>query len=114
MKKYILGWAVLTLAILIVAKLVEGIQYASLESLVVASLILSLLNLLIRPVLVMLTLPLTFLSFGLFIFVLNGLLFYFVGHLVDGIVIVSLETAVLGAFLVTIVSWILNKIVGAK
>lgn len=111
MKKFILSWAVLAVAVLVVANLFTGIQHDSLEALVVASLVLGLLNMLVRPLLVMLTLPLTVLSFGLFIFVLNGLLFYFVGYLVEGIYIDSLETAVKGALVVSVVSWILNRII---
>lgn len=75
MKKFILNWAIMTLAILVVAHLVDGIHYTSLESLVVASLVLGILNLLIRPVLILLTFPLTLVTFGFFIFIVNGLLF---------------------------------------
>jgi len=111
MKKFILSWAILAVAVMIVANTFAGIQHDSIEALVVASLVLGLLNMLVRPLLVMLTLPLTVISFGLFIFVLNGLLFYFAGSLVEGLYIDSLETAIKGALLISIVSWILNKIV---
>ncbi|KAA3656261.1 MAG: phage holin family protein [Calditrichaeota bacterium] len=109
MKQFILNWAIMTIAILVVAHFVEGIHYNSLESLVVASLVFGILNLLIRPILIILTLPLTLVTFGLFIFVLNGILFYFVGALVEGIYVDSLMTAVWGALFVSIVSWLLNK-----
>ncbi|KAA3613720.1 MAG: phage holin family protein [Calditrichaeota bacterium] len=114
MKRFLISWAVMTVAILVVAYLVDGIRYDSLESLVKASLVLGILNLLVRPVLILLTLPLTILTFGLFLFILNGVLFYFVGNLVEGIQIASLETAVMGAVLVSIVTWILNKMIGRK
>ena len=76
----------------------------------VAALVLGLVNTVIRPVLVLLTLPVTVLTLGLFIFVINGLLFWFVGSFIQGFHVAGFWSAVFGAILYSIISWALSAL----
>ena len=75
--KIVVRWLLLAAALLLVAHLYPGVQVASFGSAMVAALVLGLLNTLLRPILVLLTLPVTLLTLGLFLFVINALMFYF-------------------------------------
>jgi putative membrane protein len=77
----------------------------------VAALVLGLVNAVIRPLLVLLTLPVTVLTLGLFIFVINGLLFWAVGSLIPGFHVAGFWSGVLGAIIFSIISWILSALV---
>ena len=90
---------------------VPSIHVANLQSALVAALVLGFINALIRPVLVLLTLPVTLLTLGLFIFVVNGLLFWFVGSFVRGFTVDGFWTAVFGAIVYSIISWALSALV---
>ena len=74
--KIVIRWLLLAAALLLVANLYPGVQVASFTSAMVAALVLGLLNTLLRPILVLLTLPVTVLTLGLFLFVINALMFY--------------------------------------
>ena len=76
----------------------------------VAALVLGLINAVIRPVLVLLTLPVTLLTLGLFIFVLNGLLFWFVGSFIQGFVVAGFWAGVFGAIVFSLISWLLSAL----
>lgn len=108
--KLLLGWVLNALALLAVAYLLPNIHVASFTSALVASLIIGLVNILIRPVLIVLTLPITVLTLGLFILVINGLLFYFVGQSLQGFHVDTLAAAVLGALLYSVFSWLLTAL----
>jgi putative membrane protein len=99
------------LAIIIAAWLLPGIHISSPVSALLAGVILGFVNAIVRPVLFFLTLPLTLLTLGLFIFVLNAICFGLTAWLVPGFSIDGFFSAVLGALLVSVVSWILNGIV---
>lgn len=108
--KLLLGWVLNALALLAVAYLLPNIHVASFASALVASLIIGLVNILIRPVLIVLTLPITVLTLGLFILVINGLLFYFVGQSLQGFHVDTLAAGVLGALLYSVFSWLLTAL----
>ena len=74
----------------------------------VAALVLGLINAVVRPVLVLLTLPVTLITLGLFIFVLNGLLFWFVGSFIQGFVVQGFWSGVFGAIVFSLISWLLS------
>ena len=95
-------------AILAAAWLIPGLHLASLESAFIAGAVLGFVNALIRPVLFLLTLPFTLLTLGLFIFVLNAICLGLTAAVLPGFSIDSYWSALLGAIVVTIVSWILN------
>jgi putative membrane protein len=99
------------IAILVAAWLVPGLQLAGTGSALIAGAILGLVNALVRPVLFLLTLPFTLLTLGLFIFVLNALCLGLTAALVPGFEIAGFWSALFGALVVSIVSWILNGLV---
>lgn len=104
----ILIWVLNALALLAVANFVPGIHVAGFSDALIAAFFLGLVNTLIRPLLLLLTLPVTLLTLGLFIFVINGLLFWFVGSVLRGFVVDGFWYGVLGAVLYSIFSWALS------
>ena len=104
-------WGTTTLAVLVTANVVRGINYDSIEGLLAATLLLGLLNAFARPVMMLLSLPLLVVTLGLFTIVINALLLYFVGQLrffhVD-----NFRTAIKGALLISIISFVLNVATG--
>jgi len=99
------------LAIIIAAWLLPGIHISSTLSALLAGVILGFVNAIVRPVLFFLTLPLTLLTLGLFIFVLNAICFALTAWLVPGFSVDGFFSALVGALLVSVVSWILNGLV---
>ena len=109
--RLLLVWLVNTVALIAVAYLMPSISVSSFGAALVAALVLGLINAVVRPVLVLLTLPVTILTLGLFIFVLNGLLFWAVGTWLEGFNVGGFWAGVLGAILFSIVSWLLSALV---
>lgn len=103
--RLLLIWILNALALLTVANFVPGIHLDSFVDALIAAFFLGLVNTLIRPLLLLLTLPVTLLTLGLFIFVINGLLFWFVGSVLKGFVVDGFWFGVLGAALYSIISW---------
>jgi putative membrane protein len=101
-------------AIIIAAYLLPGLHLSGTMAALEAGAILGFVNAIVRPVLFFLTLPLTLLTLGLFIFVLNAICFSLTAWLVPGFSIDGFWWAMLGALLVSIVSWILNALVVGK
>ena len=101
----LLIWILNALALIAVANFVPGIHVDGFASALVAAFFLGLVNTLIRPLLLLLTLPVTLITLGLFIFVINGLLFWFVGSVLRGFVVDGFWYGVLGAVLYSIFSW---------
>lgn len=102
---------VTALALLLVAELVPGIVVDGLYAAIIAAILLGVLNLVARPVLVVLTLPITIVTLGLFIFVINASLFLFVASFVEGFEVSGFWTALLGSLIVSVVSAIGNKLI---
>lgn len=99
------------LALLLVAYIVPGIEVVSVYIAIVAAIILGVLNLIARPILIVLTLPITVLTLGLFIFVINAGIFLFVSSFVDGFVVEGFLAALIGSLLVSVVSSIGNAFI---
>ena len=110
MLKLLIVWLVNAAALMAVAYLVPGIAMASFTTALVAALVLGLVNAVIRPILILLTLPATVLTLGLFIFVINGLLFWFVGSFISGFMVAGFWPGVFGAIAYSIVSWALSAL----
>ncbi|MFY9315347.1 MAG: phage holin family protein [Burkholderiales bacterium] len=108
--KLLLVWLINAAALMAVAYLLPGISVASFVTALVAALVLGLVNAVIRPILIFLTLPATLLTLGLFIFVINGLLFWFVGTFITGFVVSGFWWGVAGAIVYSIVSWALSAL----
>ena len=111
MLRLLVVWLINTLALIAVAYLLPGVSVATFASALVAALVLGLVNTVIRPVLILLTLPATILTVGLFIFVINGLLFWLVGSFIQGFVVAGFWWGVLGAIVYSLVSWLLSALV---
>ena len=109
--RILLVWLLNAVALVAVAYLMPTITITSFWSALVAALVLGLVNAVIRPVLILLTLPATLITLGLFIFVINGLLFWLVGSFVQGFVVQGFWAGFFGAILFSIVSWILSALV---
>ena len=104
-------WLINTVALIAVAYLMPSIQVSSFGAALIAALVLGLVNAIVRPVLVLLTLPVTILTLGLFLFVLNGLLFWMVGAWLEGFEVGGFWSGVIGAILFSLVSWLLSALV---
>ena len=95
-------------AILLAASVVPGVAVRSVTSALIAGLVLALINAIVRPILVFLTLPVTLLTLGLFIFVLNAFCFWLASVFVPGLTVHGFWAAFLGALIVSVVSWMLT------
>jgi putative membrane protein len=104
--KLFLRWLINTVGVLFAGYLVQGIYIESFLTGIVAAGVLGIINVLIRPILIFLTLPLNILTLGLFTFVLNGLIFYFIGNIVKGMAIANFWSAFIGALIISIVNGI--------
>jgi putative membrane protein len=105
--RLLLIWLINAVALLAVPHVVPGIAVDSFASALIAALLLGLVNTILRPLLVLLTLPVTILTLGLFILVINGVLFLLVSAFAPGFHVHGLLAAVLGALLYSIVSWLI-------
>ncbi len=106
--KLLIIWALNALALIAVANFVPGIHVDGYPAALLAAFLLGLVNALIRPILFVLTLPITLVTLGLFIFVINGLLFWWVGSSLSGFSVDSFWHGVLGAVLYSIFTWALS------
>jgi len=97
--KTLLRWLLLAAALLLVAHLYPGVTVTSFGSAMLAALVLGLLNALLRPILVLLTLPVTVLTLGLFLFVINALMFYFAAQLLSGLAVAGFFAALIGSLI---------------
>ncbi len=108
--RLLIVWLINAAALFALPYLMSSINVDSFMVALIAALVLGLINTFIRPLLVLLTLPATLLSLGLFIFVINGLLFWFVGSYVPGFHVAGFWSGVGGAILYSIISWALSAI----
>lgn len=97
------------LALFVASYLVPGIHVNDFYTACIVALLLGLLNLLVRPVLVVLTLPITIVTMGLFVFILNAILFWFVGSFVDGFDVIGFFPALVGSLIVSFANWLFGK-----
>ena len=106
--KLILRWLLLAAALLLVAHLYSGVQVASFTSAMIAALVLGLLNTLVRPLLVLLTLPVTLLTLGLFLFVINALMFWAAASLLDGFNVTGFGAALIGSLIYSLAGVVID------
>ncbi len=107
----LLIWFLNALALLTVAYVLPGVTIDGYGAALIAALILGLINTLIRPLLVLLTLPVTAVTLGLFVLVINGLLFWFAGTILKGFEVSGFWTGVFGALLYSFISSVLTMLV---
>lgn len=108
--KLIVVWLLNTLALLFVAAVVPGVHLENFSSALLAVLVLGLFNAVLRPLFILLTLPVTLLTLGLFIFVINALLFLFVGDILEGFRVDGFWSGLLGSIVYSAASWLLSSI----
>jgi putative membrane protein len=109
--RLLLVWLINAVALLALPYLMSSIQVDSFVAALVAALVLGLINTFIRPLLILLTLPATLLTLGLFIFVINAFLFWLVGSFVEGFHVAGFWSALLGAIVYSIISWALSALI---
>jgi putative membrane protein len=114
MKGFLLRWLLNGIALLLVVNIVPGVRVAQWETLAVAALVLGLLNAFLRPILLLLTLPVTVLTLGLFALVVNGVIFYLASALVAGFTVTGFGSAFLGALAFSILSSLLGMVTGIE
>ena len=107
----LIRWIITTLAIVIVPNLVSGVTVQGTGTAILAGAILGILNALVRPLLILLTLPLSIVTLGLFLLVINALMFQLAGAVVPGLHVDSFWSAFFAAIIVSIVSWISNWVI---
>jgi putative membrane protein len=108
--RLVLTWLINAAALFAVPYLMHSVDVTSIGAALVAALLLGLVNTLIRPLLLLLTLPVTVLTLGIFIFVINGLMFWLVAQLVDGFHVDNFGSAIFGALLYSVISWALSTL----
>lgn len=102
--KIFIRWLINTTGIIFASYLVRGIYVADLPTAVVAAGVLGIINLFIRPIIIILTLPINILTLGLFTFVINGFIFYFIGNAIKGMAVANFSSAFMGALIISIVN----------
>lgn len=112
--RLLLTWIINAAALMALPYLMHSVTVTSIGTALIAALVLGLVNTLIRPVLVLLTLPVTFLSLGLFILVINGFLFWIVAQLVGGFHVEGFLSAMLAAIVYSVISWALSTLLLRK
>ncbi len=106
--KIIVRWLLLAAALLLVAHLYSGVSVAGFSSALLAALVLGLLNTLVRPLLVLLTLPVTLITLGLFLFVINALMFWWAAWFVDGLQVAGFGAAVIGSLFYSLCGMVID------
>lgn len=114
MARILLGWLLNAVALLAVAYLLPSVHVDSFGAALVAALVLGLFNALVRPLLVLLTLPITLLTLGLFLLVINGLLFWAAGSMLDGFSVGGFWPGLFGALLYSLISGLLSSVLMPK
>ena len=112
MTRFLLRAAAAAFGFWIASRVVPGLHVGGLANLIWAGIVLGLLNAVVRPILILLTLPLSILTLGLFLFVVNGLTVWAVTWFAPGVHIHNLWPAILTAILISIVSWVANGLFG--
>jgi putative membrane protein len=114
MRGFLIRAVVVALGLWLASQIVPGVEIRSTGSLIAAALLLGVVNAIIRPILVILTLPVTLLTLGLFLLVINGLMIELVSHFLDGFVVTGLWPAILSSIVVSVTSWLMSGFVGPQ
>jgi len=112
--RLLLIWLINAVALLALKYIMPSITVDSFVTALIVAVVLGLINTLIRPLFVLLTLPVTILTLGLFLFVINGLLFWAVGSFVPGFHVAGFWAGVFGAIIYSIISWALSALLLPK
>ena len=110
----IISWAINAVSLLLLTWLMPAVNVTSVGAALVAVLVLGLLNAVIRPVLLVLTLPVNLLTLGLFTFVINGFVFWLAARFLEGFEVRSFGWAILGAIVYSLISWAVSALVPGR
>ena len=113
-KAFLQRWIVTTLGVVVAANVVNGIHYDTVMGLVLASLLLGVLNAVVRPLMIVFALPLVLVTLGLFVLVINGVLLYWVGALLRSFHVDNFWAAFWGALIISVVSTLVNWTLGSN
>lgn len=108
MTRFLAHWFTVALALAVASWILPGVTVTSVPALLIAALVLGLVNAVVRPILLILTLPITLITLGLFYLVINGLAFALAALLVPGFIVAGIGWAILGALIVSLVSWFIG------
>jgi putative membrane protein len=111
-KTFLQRWTIDTLAVLVASNVVSGIGYESVPSLLAASLLLGILNAVLKPFMLLLSLPLLLFTLGLFTVVINAGLLFLVGYIMKSFEVRTFEAALKGALVISLVSIVVNSLLG--
>jgi putative membrane protein len=114
MPGFVIRWVINAVALLLISQVIRGIEVDGIVAALAAAAVLGIFNAVLRPVLLILTLPLTILTLGLFALVLNGFMLYLVGSLVKGFSVHGFWAAVFGAILLSLVSGVANAFISDR
>lgn len=114
LRGFLIRWILNMVALWLVSWVIRGIEVSGVLSLVFASIVLGILNAILRPLIVFLTLPINILTFGLFTFVINGFMLWITGRVVEGFEVSGFFPAFIGAILLTVISTILSFFIGDR
>jgi putative membrane protein len=111
---FLIRAAVVAVGLWVASLIVPGVSFTSNESLIWAALLLGIVNAIVRPILIILTIPITILTLGLFLLVINGLMVELVSHFLGGFQVAGLGTAILVSLVVSLTSWVISWFVGPR
>jgi len=107
--KLLLRWILSAAALLLIGRFLPGVELTGVYAALITAIILGLINAVLRPILLLLTLPVSVITLGLFAVVVNSFLFWLAGTIVDGFSVTWFLPAFFGAILMSIASWIINE-----
>lgn len=108
--KIILHWILISIAVLVTTMIVDDVTVSPMWVALVVGACLTLFNMVIKPIINILTLPINIITLGLFSLVINGALFWYLGTLIEGFQVKTFYAAFVGALLVSILNWVLKKV----
>ena len=114
MSQFLLTWLITAISLVITAYLIPGILIKGFVVAAIAALVMGFINAIVRPILILLTLPLTLLTLGLFLFVVNAISFSLVSYFTPGFSINSFWDALFGSIILSIISSLLSQVLEAK
>ena len=114
MEGFLIRAVVVGIGLWLASQIGTGIEFRSTESLIAAALVLGIINALVRPIVVILTLPITLLTLGLFLLVINGLMIELAAVFLKGFIVPSLGSAMLAAIVVGLTSWVMSGWIGPR
>jgi putative membrane protein len=114
MEGFLIRAVVVAVGLWLASKIVPGISFNSTETLIAAALLLGIVNAFVRPIIVILTLPITLLTLGLFLLVINALMIMLVSYFLPGFTVAGFWPAVFASIIVSLTSWVMSGWIGPR